>query len=117
MVFLENLENQICTAQMTLAQGGRMHNKSTMWVWWYSNWRKSTYAIVVASTETSILAALPPRLIVGYDPSGDASAAPEAESHMVMGIFDEYPTSTSTSLAIDQGYDHTVGAGHSAEVQ
>ena len=44
---------------------------------------------------------VPPRLIVGYDPSGDAPMAPEAESHMVMGLLDDYPTSTSTPLAIE----------------
>ena len=59
---------------------------------------------------------VPPRLIVGYDPSGDAPMAPEAESHMVMGLLDDYPTSTSTPLAIEQGYNHTVGAGYHREL-
>ena len=59
---------------------------------------------------------IPPRLIVGYDPSGDASAAPEAESHMVMGLIDEFPTSNSTTLAIEQGFNHTVGAGSHREL-
>ena len=59
---------------------------------------------------------VPPRLIVGYDPSGDAPMAPEAESHLVMGLLDDYPTSTSTPLAIEQGFNHTVGAGYHREL-
>ena len=42
--------------------------------------------------------------------------APEAESHMVMGLIDEFPTSNSTTLAIEQGFNHTVGAGYHREL-
>ena len=59
---------------------------------------------------------IPPRLIVGYDPSGNAPAAPEAESHIVMGLINEFPTSKSTTLAIEQGFNHTVGAGSHREL-